>query len=149
MSDKDEEKIGYKSPPKKHRFEKGRSGNPKGRPRKIKPPRRDDSQAAILERAANETVIVRGEEMTLHEVSIRALQRKGISGDPRAIALLDKLRVEAGIGMKPGFAGGVLVVPGVVPIDEWTLAAARQQAPFREADYGKRPSKVKKNESTA
>ena len=149
MSDKDEERIGYKSPPKKHRFEKGRSGNPKGRPRKIKPPRRDDSQAAILERAANETIMVRGEEMTMQELSIHALQRKAATGDTRAIALLARLRAGAGIGMNPHKAGGVLVVPGVVPIDEWTLAAARQQAPFREADYGKRPSKVKNNEGTA
>ena len=28
--------------------------------------------------------------------------------------------------------GGVLVVPGPVPLDEWSIAAARQQKPFRE-----------------
>ena len=136
MSDEDEEKIGYKSPPKEHQFKRGQSGNPNGRPRKIKQPKRDDSQAAMLERAANETIMVRGEEMTMQELSIHALQRKAATGDTRAIALLAKLRAEAGIGMKPGFAGGVLVVPGTVPIDEWTLAAARQQAKFREANHG-------------
>jgi len=36
-----------------------------------------------------------------------------------------KLRVEAQ-------GGGVLVVPGTVPLDEWSAAAARQQAPHRE-----------------
>ena len=146
MPDEDEEKIGYKSPPKEHQFKRGQSGNPNGRPRKIKQPKRDDSQAAMLERAANETIIVRGEEMTMQELSIHALQRKATTGDPRAIALLAKLRAEAGIGMKPGFAGGVLVVPGTRPLEEWSLAAARQQAQFREADYGKAPSKVKKDE---
>jgi len=29
--------------------------------------------------------------------------------------------------------GGVLVVPGTMPLDEWSSAAARQQAQFREA----------------
>jgi hypothetical protein len=28
--------------------------------------------------------------------------------------------------------GGVLVVPGPIPLDEWSIAAARQQKPFRE-----------------
>ena len=36
-----------------------------------------------------------------------------------------KLRVEAA-------AGGVLVVPGTMPLDEWSAAAAIQQAQFRE-----------------
>lgn len=146
MSDEDEEKIGYKSPPKEHQFKPGQSGNPNGRPRKVKPPRIDNSQAAMLERAANETIMVRGEKMTMQELSIHALQRKAATGDPRAIALLAKLRAEAGIGMKPGFAGGVLVVPGVVPLAEWTLAAARQQAQFREADYGNGSTKGRKDE---
>ncbi|QZP09153.1 DUF5681 domain-containing protein [Caenibius sp. WL] len=37
MSDwNDDERIGYKNPPKYTRFQKGHSGNPKGRPRKIR-----------------------------------------------------------------------------------------------------------------
>lgn len=36
-----------------------------------------------------------------------------------------RLKVEAA-------AGGVLVVPGTVPLDEWSAAAARQQAQYRE-----------------
>lgn len=32
-----------------------------------------------------------------------------------------------------GGGGGVLVVPGTVPLDQWSVAAAAQQAQFREA----------------
>lgn len=44
-----------------------------------------------------------------------------------------------GKGKLDGFQGGVLVVPSTVPLDEWTAAAARQQAPFRQRvaeEYG-------------
>lgn len=34
-------KRGYKNPPKEHQFKKGKSGNPKGRPRKKKQPSSD------------------------------------------------------------------------------------------------------------
>lgn len=37
-----------------------------------------------------------------------------------------KLKLETG-------GSGVLVVPGTIPLDEWSLAAARQQAQHREA----------------
>ena len=35
-------------------------------------------------------------------------------------------------GREATIGGGVLVVPGLMPLDEWSIAAARQQAPFRE-----------------
>lgn len=34
MGKKDDDRVGYKRPPKKNQFKKGQSGNPKGRPKR-------------------------------------------------------------------------------------------------------------------
>jgi len=41
-SNKDK-KVGYKKPPKKTQFKKGKSGNPKGRPKKSNPQEKIDN----------------------------------------------------------------------------------------------------------
>lgn len=69
----DEDAVGYRKPPKKHRFRPGQSGNRNGRPRKPRPPQRDDSLAAMLDRAAKETVMVNGRSVTLRELEVRSL----------------------------------------------------------------------------
>lgn len=146
MSDEEDEAVGYKRPPKQHRFEKGRSGNPKGRPRKARARPNDNSIAAILERVGNETVAVNGRDMTLLEIEIQSIQRAAAKGNIAASKHLANLRKSAGVGVALQRGGGVLVVPGVAPLEEWTLAAARQQAQFRHADYGSGQSKEKKGE---
>ena len=137
MSDDDEDQVGYKRPPKQYQFKKGRSGNCKGRPRKPVAPTPDNSLAAILKRAANEKILVNGSEMSLLEVEIQSIQRLAARGDIAASKHLTKLRTDAGIGVAKLSGGGVLVVPGTVPLDQWSLAAARQQAQFREARHSK------------
>ena len=60
------------------------------------------------------------------------------TGDTVAAIFLAKARHgwrdrdDAKVKLETGSGGGVLVVPGVVPLDEWSLAAARQQAQYRE-----------------
>lgn len=42
-------------------------------------------------------------------------------------------RDDTKVNLEANSGGGVLVVPGTMPLDEWSLAAARQQKQYREA----------------
>lgn len=127
--DEEDDAVGYCKPPKKNRFRKGQSGNPAGRPRKEKPA---SDLRSILERTAREEVVVGGQVRSMLELEIMSLQRKAAKGDVAASRHLAKLREQAGCD-RPAPSGGVLVVPGTIPLDEWSIAAARQQAKFRQA----------------
>jgi Family of unknown function (DUF5681) len=77
--------IGYGKPPKKSRFAKGRSGNPKGRPKGSR------SLAAILAQAGYDRVTVtsNGQTKTLSRIEAMAIQmaNKAAAGDPKAVHL--------------------------------------------------------------
>ncbi len=70
---------GYKNPPVHSRFQKGQSGNPRGRPKKT--PDFLEDAAAIL--TAPVTGQVKGEEITLPamQAMFRRLCRKALKGD--------------------------------------------------------------------
>lgn len=80
------EKNGYGCPPKAHRFKKGQSGNPSGRPKGIR------SFARVLEEALAQstTVRVRGraKKITKLEAMMRKLADGAVEGDPRILRLL-------------------------------------------------------------
>ena len=100
----DDDDVGYCRPPKKHRFRKGQSGNPKGRPRKPRPKISLDI-AEILQRLDAELIPVRGGHMSRREVELRKLTELEIKGDKRARRLLDRLRMRR----RPAAMSGVLV----------------------------------------
>jgi hypothetical protein len=97
---KDEDKVGYKNPPKAYRFIKGQSGNSKGR----KKARGVKDVGVVLEEILDESVQVReGEQlrtMTRVEATIWALRAKALKGDPKSIRALIKLTESLGMFAK-------------------------------------------------
>ena len=78
--------IGFKKPPKKNQFEKGQSGNPKGRPKCTKNLKTD------LEEELQELIHLKegGKEkhVSKQRALIKALMAKAVKGDARAANLL-------------------------------------------------------------
>lgn len=100
-------KVGRGRPPKEYQWQKGRSGNPSGRPRK-KP-----GNKAVFERIMNETVVVRedGKErkVTKWGALIRSHITKAIKGDPRSAKFIASEAARLGIGDEQ--YGGIAAVP--------------------------------------
>jgi hypothetical protein len=86
LDKKSKYQVGYAKPPRKTRFEKGKSGNPAGR---VKGSR---NVSKLLLEALSEPVVVNenGERkrITKGEAMIKQLVNKGASGDARSIQLL-------------------------------------------------------------
>lgn len=78
--------VGYGQPPRRTQFKKGRSGNPKGRPRGSR------NATTLLKEALNEQVVItengRRRTITKKEVIITQIVNKAASGDHRSIQLL-------------------------------------------------------------
>lgn len=131
--DEDDGKAGYRKPPAKHRFQKGKSGNPRGRPRKVKPLVQTNDRLIML-RLDAETIEIDGVVKSKREVELRILQAKALKGDLRAMRMLDQKRTTLKLDQPPP-RGGVLVVPQAPTAEEWKARAARNQAKFRDANY--------------
>ncbi len=86
LDKKSKYQVGYAKPPRKTRFEKGKSGNPTGRVKGSK------NVSKLLLEALGEPVVVNenGERkrITKGEAMIKQLVNKGASGDARSIQLL-------------------------------------------------------------
>lgn len=98
-------KIGYKKPPKKHRFEKGISGNPAGRPRR-KPASCDESE--IIRRLDAELILFNGHTMPRRRVELIQLKRLAVGANQAASRLLEKPREQA---RQAACGGGVVHMP--------------------------------------
>ena len=78
--------VGFGKPPRRTRFKKGRSGNPKGRPRGSR------TSLTFLEQALSELVVVtengQRKQITKGEAMLKQLVNKATSGAPRAMRML-------------------------------------------------------------
>ena len=85
--------VGYGRPPRARRFQKGRSGNPKGRPKGSL------NVATVLAATLRERVVINehGERKTVtkFEAAIKQLVNKAAGGDLRALQQLVALAKEA------------------------------------------------------
>ena len=82
MKNKSDKDVGYGKPPKHSQFKKGQSGNPGGRPRKLK------SMKELLAEGLNSEVTVNGKVMTKIELLVVSLVNDAIKGKSEARRLV-------------------------------------------------------------
>ena len=82
----DNDKVGYKRPPKTRQFQKGTSGNPKGRPKNSRNLKTDLAEE-LMSRIAI-TAHGRPASVTKQKALIMTLIARAIKGDTRAATLL-------------------------------------------------------------
>jgi hypothetical protein len=91
--DADRDEVGYGKPPRKTQFQKGRSGNPKGRPKGTL------NVATVLERTLREPVVINenGQRKTITKLqaAVKQLVNKAASGDSAALRQLMALVASA------------------------------------------------------
>ena len=90
--DKPDYKVGYKKPPLHSRFQKGQSGNPRGRPRGSK------NFSTLLTEALNEPVVVtedgRRRKISKRELGFKQLANKFAMAEAQATKMLLGLMLE-------------------------------------------------------
>lgn len=135
--------VGYRKPPKSTRFQKGKSGNPRGRPHRTQKPILE-----ILQNVLSERVIVsdgsRKRKVSIDEALIRRFVTNALKGEPRE--LLTMLKLFQNIGAlkppEPETPNGVLVLPAnYKTYDEWVKAAEEQQIENERREAERRPYK--------
>ena len=93
MTEPETPTVGFMNPPKNTQFQRGKSGNPRGRPRKPK------DNNTILQQVLDRKVRLRegDRQITIRNALIWKLRELTLQGDKRALALVRKIMDEAGL----------------------------------------------------
>jgi len=117
--------TGYKHPPTKTRFQKGRSGNPRGRPKESR------NLVTVLSEALNQSVTLKqdgkSKQVTKGDALIGVLLNMASKGERQAVdAVINLLgKIERLVEPPERKNVGVMVVPGVAKSkEEWERAVA-------------------------
>jgi hypothetical protein len=117
-----EPQIGYKRPPTEKRFQKGRSANPRGRPKESR------NLCTVLSEVLNQPVTFKqngkSKQLTKGDAVIRVLMNMGSKGDRRAadavISLIGKIERLVDPPEAERKNVGVMLVPGTASsVEEW------------------------------
>ena len=96
MSDHKDSEVGYRKPPREHRFKKGTSGNPRGRPKRTR------NIDTLIDRELDREITLKegGQEVRLRkrEAIVKRLVNNALTGDTRSIEYLVKYSRENGAG---------------------------------------------------
>lgn len=130
MSDLKPFMAGYMKPPKEHRFKKGKSGNPRGRPKE------PETLASITLKVLKKKIRIKGRDQKVsltHAFALR-LRDLAIQGYQPAVDILRDLESQMSINQRSRppedyeerviremkEAGYLLIKGEIIPIDEFT-----------------------------
>jgi hypothetical protein len=127
-------KVGYKSPPLHSRFQKGESGNPRGRPRN-KPTKstRQSFDEVLARRVPVKRADGKQVRMSLRDVVLEKLVQEAIKGDTAArrdVFALMKLLGEFAPRPSQERVGVVVVERPCATTSEWLELAAQTSLPL-------------------
>ena len=111
------ETIGHKRPPTKTQFKPGKSGNPRGRPK------RSIDMSSALNKAFNDKVVVTGlgKSLTGMEAFVQSILHRALQGESKAISELMRLLAKAKLFKPvpdPTRLTGVVVMPAAYKRDQ-------------------------------
>jgi hypothetical protein len=91
--------VGYMNPPEHTRYKKGKSGNPRGRPRK-----REDLNT-VLQRVLNRKIRVKDNDrkLPIRDALIWKLRELALQGDKQALALQRRIIEQAGLAQTDAY----------------------------------------------
>lgn len=133
---KDARGVGYGKPPEHTRFQKGQSGNPRGRPKKTQSqPNAAEVDRLYQERCGKVPHQDGYREISGFEAMCQGLKKKALQGDVAAAADLLALRrsrtievIKEKTAALPHEVKGFMVSPAMLPLDVWQAQAAPAQA---------------------